>query len=71
MSTNGRATFEQLYSELESVTARLEAGNLPLEESVALYEQGMQLARRCQALLAGMEQRIETLRATYEDGLGG
>ena len=55
-------TFEALYSRLEEVSARLEAGNLPLEESVALYEEGMRLAQRCQALLGEVEQRIETLR---------
>lgn len=61
-------TFEALYERLQAVTARLEAGNLPLDESVALYEEGMVLAQRCQALLAAVEQRIETLRETYEDG---
>lgn len=61
-------TFEALYERLQAVTARLEAGNLPLDESVALYGEGMVLAQRCQALLAAVEQRIETLRETYEDG---
>ena len=61
-------TFEALYERLQAVTARLEAGNLPLDESVALYEEGMVLAQRCQALLSAVEQRIETLRDTYEDG---
>ena len=63
-------TFEALYERLQTLTARLEAGNLPLEESVTLYEEGMALAQRCQALLAAVEQRIETLRETFEDGLG-
>ncbi len=60
--------FEALYRRLDEVAARLEAGNLPLEQSVALYEEGMRLAQQCQALLAAVEQRIETLRETYEDG---
>jgi exodeoxyribonuclease VII small subunit len=63
-------TFESLYRRLEDVAARLETGNLPLEESVTLYEEGMRLAQQCQALLAVVEQRIETLRETYEDGFG-
>lgn len=33
-------TFEALYERLQALTARLEAGNLPLEESVTLYEEG-------------------------------
>jgi exodeoxyribonuclease VII small subunit len=61
-------TFEALYARLEAVTVRLEGGNLSLEESVGLYEEGMQIARRCQALLAEVEQRIETLRETDDNG---
>ena len=63
-------SFEALYRRLEEVAARLETGNLPLEDSVTLYEEGMRLAQQCQALLAVVEQRIETLRETYEDGFG-
>ncbi len=61
-------TFEALYARLEAVTAQLEAGDLTLEQSVALYEEGMRIAQRCQALLAQVEQRIETLRETYDGG---
>ena len=41
---------------------QLEEGGLTLEQSLALYEEGMHLAQRCQALLSNVEQRIETLR---------
>lgn len=61
-------TFEELYGRLETVTAQLEAGDLTLEQSVALYEEGMRIAQQCQALLAQVEQRIETLRETYDNG---
>ena len=61
-------TFEALYSRLEEVSMRLEAGNLPLADSIALYEEGMRLAQHCQTMLAQVEQRIERLRDTYEDG---
>ncbi len=57
------AGFEVLYARLETVSQQLEAGGLTLEGSVALYEEGMRLAARCQALLGAVEQRIETLRA--------
>lgn len=60
--------FETLYRRLDEVAIRLEAGNLPLDQSIALYEEGMRLAQQCQALLATVEQRIETLREAYEDG---
>lgn len=55
-------SFEAAYQRLEEVAQRLEAGGLTLEESVSLYEEGMRLAERCQALLGDVEQRIETLR---------
>ncbi len=68
MTTDQPETFESLYARLEEVTARLEVGNLTLEDSVALYEEGMQIAQRCQSLLTQVEQRIETLRETYDNG---
>ena len=67
----GVASFEQLYSRLEAVTARLEAGDLALDEAVKLYEEGVDLARRAQALLADAEQRIERLREAYDGADAG
>lgn len=58
--------FEQLYSRLEDVTARMEQGDLNLEQSVSLYEEGIELAIRCQQLLGDVEQRIETLRQAFD-----
>ncbi len=54
-------TFEELYTELESTVERLEAGNLALDESLALYERGMELARRCGEQLDRAELRIKEL----------
>ena len=68
--TEGEETFESLYRRLEEVTQRLEAGDLSLEESVALYEEGMQVAQRSQPLRGRAEQRIEQLREAY-DGANG
>ena len=67
-------TFEALYERLQALTDRLEGGELPLDQSVALYEEGVDLARRCQQLLADVEQRIERLRESFEqpaEGAGG
>ncbi len=55
-------SFEAVFARLEEISAALEAGGLPLERSVDLYEEGMRLAERCQQLLTNVEQRIETLR---------
>jgi exodeoxyribonuclease VII small subunit len=59
-------SFEQLYEQLEAVTTSLEGGDLSLDQSVALFEQGMELAKRCQALLGDVEQRVETLRKAFD-----
>ena len=59
-------TFEALFSRLGEVTAQLEAGDVALDRAVALYEEGMTLAQRCQRLLSEAEQRIEQLREAYD-----
>jgi len=58
--------FEQAIEELESIVKRLEEGKVPLEESVAIYERGEALKRRCVELLRQAEARVEkiTLDAT-------
>jgi exodeoxyribonuclease VII small subunit len=58
-------TFEQVYARLEGTVAKLEQGGLGLEESIALYEEGMTLARRCQEQLDAAEQRITKLRESF------
>jgi exodeoxyribonuclease VII small subunit len=58
-------TFEQLYERLEQVVGRLEQGGLPLEESIALYEQGMTLAKQCQQRLDQAELKITRLRESF------
>ena len=40
-------SFEQAYQQLEEIVQKLEAGNLPLAEAIALYQQGMALAQLC------------------------
>lgn len=59
--------FEELYRRLEEAVGKLEQGGLSLEESLKLYEEGMALARRCQALLEAAEQRITRLREAFEE----
>ncbi len=54
-------TFEEMYTELEATVQQLEAGNLTLDESLALYERGMELARRCGAQLDQAELRVKEL----------
>jgi exodeoxyribonuclease VII small subunit len=62
---DGKPSFEELYAKLEAAVEKLERGGLSLEDSIALYEEGMQVAKRCQALLDGAEQRIVKLRESF------
>jgi exodeoxyribonuclease VII small subunit len=53
--------FERAIEELESIVQRLEGGKVPLEESVAIYERGEALKRRCEELLRQAEARVEKI----------
>ena len=54
-------TFEDLYQELEETIRRLEAGNLPLAESLELFERGAALTEQCNAMLDQAELRVRQL----------
>lgn len=54
-------TYEQAYSELEQAVEQLESGDLPLEESLALFERGQALSDRCGELLAEAELKLRQL----------
>ena len=56
-------TFEASLKELEKIVRRLEDGDLPLEESLKLFESGVKLSRECQERLNQAERRIEVLMA--------
>ncbi|MBD8078147.1 exodeoxyribonuclease VII small subunit [Cellulosimicrobium arenosum] len=55
-------TYEQARDELVQVVSRLEAGGEPLEASLALWERGEALARRCQEWLDGARARLDAAR---------
>ena len=56
-----KLSFERAMEELESIVTRLEGGKVPLEESVAIYERGEALKRRCEELLRQAEARVEKI----------
>jgi exodeoxyribonuclease VII small subunit len=60
-------TFEVSLQELEKIVRKLEDGDLPLEESLKLFEKGVKLSRECQERLNQAERRIEVLLKD-EDG---
>ncbi len=61
MSDPSIKDFEAAIAELDGIVKRLEEGDLPLEQSLALYERGVHLSRFCHARLEDAERRIEIL----------
>ena len=59
----GEMSFEQALRALEDVVRQLESGEVPLEESIGLYERGEALRRHCQARLDAAQARIEKIVA--------
>ena len=54
-------TFEASLEALENIVRELERGDIPLEKSLELFEQGIRLSRECQERLTQAERRIEVL----------
>ncbi|WP_180901130.1 exodeoxyribonuclease VII small subunit [Martelella soudanensis] len=55
-------SFERAVEELESIVARLERGDVALEESIAIYARGEALKKHCEKLLSAAEARVEKIR---------
>ncbi len=53
--------FETSLAELEALVERMESGDVPLEESLQLFERGVILTRQCQQALSEAEQKVEIL----------
>ena len=58
-----KKTFENSIQELDSIVEKMESGELSLDESLKLFEQGVKLTRSCQKTLAEAEAKIEKLMA--------
>lgn len=63
--------FEEALGRLDETVNALEGGQLPLEEALRLYEEGVRLARRCQEMLDRAELRIQRLRLDEGASDGG
>ena len=60
-ATPGAERFEDLLGRLRGLVERLESGNLPLEESLKAFAEGMELCKRGAGVLDGAEKKVETL----------
>jgi exodeoxyribonuclease VII small subunit len=61
MNENGELSFEEAFAGLEEAVARLEAGGLTLEESLALFERGQALAAHCREQLDQAELKVKQI----------
>ena len=62
-------TFEASLADLEVIVGQLEEGDMPLEESLDLFEKGIKLSRDCRARLTKAERRIEILMQDSDGNL--
>lgn len=60
-------TFEQAMAALDATVRRLDSGELPLDQALAAFEEGVRLQARCQELLDQAEQRIIELSPSAEE----
>ncbi len=56
-----KMSFEEAMAALEAVVGQLERGDVPLEESITLYERGAQLKKRCEAKLKEAEEKVAAI----------
>lgn len=64
-------SFEDALRELEGIVTRLESGDTPLEDAIALYERGNVLRRRCAERLDAAQARIEAIRVGADGRAAG
>jgi exodeoxyribonuclease VII small subunit len=60
-TTNVPGSFEAALSELEQLVGRMEGGELPLQESLALYRRGAELLAYCQSALKDAQQQVQVM----------
>jgi exodeoxyribonuclease VII small subunit len=60
-------SFEKLFSELEETVAKLEKGDLSLDESLALFQRGTELAKKCGEMLDRAQLRVKELAPRGEE----
>ena len=63
-------SFEDAMRELEKVVGDLERGDVPLEQSIALYERGAQLKQRCQTKLKEAEEKVALITQDGDRTIG-
>ena len=65
-----KINFEEAIGRLEDIVNHLEQGEVPLEESIKLYEEGMRLGKMCRRILNEADQRVRQLTTEIEKESG-
>jgi len=60
------SSFEQSLERLNEIVTNLESGNLNLDETIRIFEEGMKLTEKCRAQIKAVEERVHTLVKTSE-----
>ena len=60
--------FESKLNRLEEIVGQMESGELPLEESLKMFEEGIKMVRECQTQLNAAEQKVKVLMSVDADG---
>jgi exodeoxyribonuclease VII small subunit len=66
-----KVSFEEALGRLDEIVKRLEEGDVPLEESMKLYEEGMRLGSLCRRILSEAEERMKRITKENADQAGG
>ncbi len=69
MAKKDEESFEELMNELEDITNKLENEKLPLEDSVKLFEKGIEISKKCNEKLENAEKRITILLNANSDDM--
>ena len=69
MAKKDEENFEELMNELEDITNKLENEKLPLEDSVKLFEKGIEISKKCNEKLENAEKRISILLNANSDDM--
>ena len=66
-----KLSFEQALDRLEKIVDRLERGDVALDESIKIYEQGEELKKHCATLLQAAEDKVEKIRVGADGSAKG
>lgn len=66
MAIEKKLSFEEAMEQLEQIVDRLEEGDVPLEEAIAIYKEGMELSKLCHDKLKNVEEQLAQI--ITEDG---